>query len=86
MHWIVVAAAIGFPFAMLFSWWYESTPHGMQRESEISPNESTTRQTGKKLDRWKSWTESKSSSTASRTESRQNEKASRRLRIQIDIR
>jgi hypothetical protein len=86
MRWIVVVAAIGFPFAMLFSWWYESTPHGMQRESEISPNESTTRQTGKKLDRWKSWTEWESSSTTSRTESRGNEKASRRLRMQIDIR
>jgi hypothetical protein len=78
----VVVAAIGFPFAMLFSWWYESAPHGMQRESEISPNESTTRQTGKKLDRWKSWTESKAPSAASRG----NEKASRRLRMQIDIR
>ena len=46
------AAAIGFPFAMLFSWFYEWTPQGIQRESEIFPNESITRQTGKKLDRW----------------------------------
>jgi TolB-like protein len=52
VRWIVVAAAIGFPFAMVFSWFYEWTPHGIQRESEISPNESITRQTGKKLDRW----------------------------------
>ena len=52
VRWIVIAAAIGFPFAMLFSWFYEWTPHGIQRESEISPNESITRQTGKKLDRW----------------------------------
>jgi TolB-like protein/Tfp pilus assembly protein PilF len=49
---IVVAAAIGFPFAMVFSWFYEWTPHGIQRESEIAPSESATRQTGKKLDRW----------------------------------
>ena len=49
---IVVAATIGFPFAMLFSWFYEWTPQGLQRESEIPPNESITRQTGKKLDRW----------------------------------
>ena len=49
---IVVAATIGFPFAMLFSWFYEWTPQGIQRESGISPNESVTRQTGKKLDRW----------------------------------
>src|SRR5436853_7102990 len=52
VRWIVVAASIGFPFAMLFSWFYEWTPHGIQRESEIPPTESITRQTGKKLDRW----------------------------------
>ncbi|PZR74621.1 MAG: hypothetical protein DLM73_07520 [Chthoniobacterales bacterium] len=49
---IVVAACLGFPFAMLFSWFYEWTPHGLQRESEIAPAESITRQTGRKLDRW----------------------------------
>ena len=52
VRWIVVAAVIGFPFAMLFSWFYEWTPQGLQRESEIPPNESITRQTGRKLDRW----------------------------------
>lgn len=52
VRWIVVAASIGFPFAMLFSWFYEWTPHGIQRESEIPPNESIIRQTGHKLDRW----------------------------------
>ena len=52
VRWIVVAAAIGFPFAILLSWFYEWTPQGLQRESEISPNESITRHTGKKLDRW----------------------------------
>jgi TolB-like protein/Tfp pilus assembly protein PilF len=52
VRWIVVAAAIGFPFAMLFSWFYEWTPHGVVRESDISPNESDTLHTGKKLDRW----------------------------------
>ena len=52
VRWIVVAACLGFPFAMLFSWFYEWTPHGLQLESEIAPNESITRQTGRKLDRW----------------------------------
>ena len=52
VRWIVVAAATGFPFALLFSWFYEWTPQGLQRESEIPPNESMTRRTGKKLDRW----------------------------------
>ncbi len=52
VRWIVVAAAIGFPFAMLFSWFYEWTPHGLQLESEIPPSESITSHTGKTLDRW----------------------------------
>jgi len=52
VRWIVVAAAIGFPFAMVFSWFYEWTTHGLQRESEVAPNESLTRESGKKLDRW----------------------------------
>lgn len=52
VRWIVVAACVGFPFAMLFSWYYEWTPQGLQLESEIPPNESITRRTGQKLDRW----------------------------------
>jgi TolB-like protein/Flp pilus assembly protein TadD len=49
---IVIAAVIGFPFAMLVAWFYEWTPQGFQRESEVAPNESITRRTGRKLDRW----------------------------------
>ncbi|HEV2606393.1 MAG TPA: hypothetical protein VGT79_00280, partial [Xanthomonadaceae bacterium] len=45
-------AIIGFPFAMLFSWFYEWTPQGIVRESEVAPDESITRQTGRKMDRW----------------------------------
>jgi TolB-like protein/Tfp pilus assembly protein PilF len=52
VRWFVIAAMIGFPFAMLFSWFYEWTPQGIVRESEVAPNESLTRETGKKLDRW----------------------------------
>src|SRR5437763_10253806 len=52
VRWIVVAAVVGFLPAMLFSWLYEWTPHGLQRESEIPPNESITSHTGRKLDRW----------------------------------
>jgi len=51
-RWIVVAAVIGFPFAMLFSWFYEWTPKGIQRESEVEQDRSITRETGKKMDRW----------------------------------
>jgi serine/threonine-protein kinase len=52
VRWIVIASIIGFPFAMLFSWVYEWTPQGLQRESALLPNESMTHRTGKKLDRW----------------------------------
>jgi TolB-like protein len=52
VRWIVVAAAIGFPFALVLSWFYEWTSKGLQLESEISPNESVIRPTGKKLDKW----------------------------------
>ena len=49
-RWFLVAAGIGFPFAMLFSWFYEWTPHGIVRESEVAPHESITHSTGRKLD------------------------------------
>ncbi len=51
-RWFVVAAAIGFPFMLAFSWFYEFTPEGLKRESEIDPADSITHATGKKLDRW----------------------------------
>ncbi|MDB5987176.1 MAG: hypothetical protein JWR16_2229 [Nevskia sp.] len=48
---VVIAVAIGFPFALLFSWFYEWTPQGIKRESEIDRSQSITQTTGKKLDR-----------------------------------
>ena len=52
MRWIVVASVIGFPFAVIFSWFYEWTSHGLKLESEMLPNEAITWQSGRKLDRW----------------------------------
>ena len=52
LRWIVVAAVVGFPFALAFAWFFEWTPQGLRRESEVAPAESITHQTGKKLDRW----------------------------------
>src|SRR6185503_20990177 len=49
-RWFLVAAAIGFPFSIAFAWFYEFTPEGLRRESEIAPAESITRHTGRKLD------------------------------------
>src|SRR4029077_5977968 len=52
VRWIVIAGVVGFPFMLGFAWFYEFTPEGLKRESEIDPNESITHRTGKKLDRW----------------------------------
>src|SRR5215467_2671487 len=49
-RWFLVAAGISFPFWIAFSWFYEFTPEGLKRESEIDPAESITRHTGRKLD------------------------------------
>ena len=49
---IVVAAIIGFPFVVLFAWFYEITPEGLKLESTLDRSESITHHTGKKLDRW----------------------------------
>ena len=49
-RWFLVAAVIGFPFALVLSWFYEFTPEGLKRESEIDRAESITHRTGRKLD------------------------------------
>src|SRR6516162_764378 len=49
-RWFLVAAGIGFPFWIAFSWFYEFTPEGLKRESEIDPDESIRHHTGRKLD------------------------------------
>jgi adenylate cyclase len=52
VRWIVIAAVIGFPFAMVLSWFYELTPEGFKPESEVEKDASVVRATGKTLDRW----------------------------------
>lgn len=51
-RWFLVAAAIGFPFWIAFAWFYEFTPQGLKRESEIAPDDSIAHSTGRKLDFW----------------------------------
>ena len=41
-RWFVLAAAIGFPFWIAFAWFYELTPQGLKRESEIAADASIT--------------------------------------------
>src|SRR5215510_8064809 len=49
-RWFLVAAGIGFPFWIAFAWFYELTPEGLKRESEIDSAESITHHTGRTLD------------------------------------
>ena len=51
-RWFVIAGAIGFPFWLAFAWFYEFTPQGVKRESEIDPSDSVAHRTGRKLDYW----------------------------------
>ena len=51
-RWFLVAAAIGFPFWVAFAWFYEFTPTGLKRESEIDPADSIAHSTSRKLDFW----------------------------------
>jgi TolB-like protein/Tfp pilus assembly protein PilF len=45
----VLVVVLGFPPALIFSWAFEITPEGIKLESEVAPNESITRKTGRKL-------------------------------------
>lgn len=51
-RWFLVAAIIGFPFWLAFAWFYEFTPTGLKRESEIEPAEWITAHAWCKLDFW----------------------------------
>jgi hypothetical protein len=41
---------LGFPLTLVIAWAFELTPEGIKRESAVSPDESTTRTKGPKLD------------------------------------
>ncbi|MBS0431358.1 MAG: tetratricopeptide repeat protein [Proteobacteria bacterium] len=49
-RWFLIAAIIGFPFWLAFAWFYEFTPRGIKRESEVAPGESIAQSTARKLD------------------------------------
>ena len=52
VRWVVVAAAIGFPFWVLFAWFYQWTPQGLQREQEAGPLQPEARRSRRNVDRW----------------------------------
>ncbi|MFN2621212.1 MAG: tetratricopeptide repeat protein [Chthoniobacterales bacterium] len=46
---VLIFLVLGFPIALVFSWAFELTPEGIKLESEIEPNKSITRRTGRKI-------------------------------------
>lgn len=46
---LVVFVVLGFPIALVLAWAFEITPEGIKRESEVAPNESITRRTGRRI-------------------------------------
>jgi len=53
-HWIgptiIWLLAIGFPIALIFSWFYEITPKGISLEKDVDRSDSITHVTGRRLD------------------------------------
>src|SRR5947209_17868170 len=45
----IIVIIFGFPVALIFSWAFELTPEGIKLESEIQPNKSIARRTGRKI-------------------------------------
>src|SRR5256885_1763070 len=45
----IIVIIVGFPVALIFSWAFEITPEGIKLESEIEPNKSISRRTGRKI-------------------------------------
>jgi len=46
---ILSLLAVGFPIAVIFSWFYELTPEGISREKDVEPGQSTTPMTGRRM-------------------------------------
>ena len=51
-RWVIVALIVGFPFAAVLSWFYEFTPHGLQRESTVGHGDRAAGDSRRRLDRW----------------------------------
>jgi adenylate cyclase len=49
MKTFIIVIIFGFPVALIFSWAFEITPEGIKLESEIEPNKSIARRTGRKI-------------------------------------
>ena len=49
MQIVILIIVVGFPIALAFSWAFEITPEGIKREEDITPNQSITHHTGRKI-------------------------------------
>jgi TolB-like protein/Flp pilus assembly protein TadD len=49
-RWVVIGGAIGFPFWLLFAWFFELTPEGLRLEHDLAPGEVAARPKSRKLD------------------------------------
>lgn len=49
-RWFLIAAIIGFPFWIAFAWFYEFTPQGFKRDSELAPDTPIRHSNARKLD------------------------------------
>jgi TolB-like protein len=47
---VLALLAVGFPIALILSWFYELTPEGLALERDVKPGESITHITGRRLD------------------------------------
>ncbi|HET7161084.1 MAG TPA: hypothetical protein VFI32_00215, partial [Rhodanobacteraceae bacterium] len=50
VRWFVLACVVGFPFWIAFAWFYEFTPHGIKRDSEVTDDAPIRHSTARKLD------------------------------------
>ena len=51
-RWFAIAGILGFPFWLLFAWFFELTPEGLKLERDVERHASITHETGRKLDFW----------------------------------
>jgi TolB-like protein/Flp pilus assembly protein TadD len=49
MKFLIVIVVVGCPVVLVLSWAFELTPEGIRLESEVAPNQSITRRTGRKI-------------------------------------
>jgi len=47
---VLILLAIGFPIALVFSWFYELTPEGISLEKDVDPGDSISQVTGRRID------------------------------------